>query len=344
VQLRAGLRVVELADDEVQVGLDPRWAVRVTGLTAAEHALLLQLRPGRPVPPTPPAGIPPERWVDLVEGLTAAGVLLPTARPRSRPLVGAAEADAWSLLDPHGDGRGRLERRAGAAVGLLGLGQTGLTVAVALAAAGVGSLVLEDPAPVRSSDVGPGGYRWSDVGATRQTVAARVVHDVAPGLSAADRSVDPDLLITVEPDVVDPVRATTVLAAGVPHLSVLLQETDVLVGPLVVPGDGPCLRCLELHRADADPAWPGLLARLVLARGQVPATEIPVLAGVAGHLAAAMALAHLDGAPTRRGLTWLVGLPDAAPRARTWTRHPECGCAGPPVVAAGQQAGGAWRR
>ena len=46
-------------------------------------------------------------------------------------------------------------------------------------------------------------------------------------------------------------------------------------GPLVTPGRGPCLRCLDLHRCDRDPAWPALLAQLALpapgragARGQ----------------------------------------------------------------------------
>jgi bacteriocin biosynthesis cyclodehydratase domain-containing protein len=131
--------------------------------------------------------------------------------------------------------------------------------------------------------------------------------------------------------VVDPVRATTVLASGVPHLSLVVREADVLVGPLVVPGRGPCLRCLELHRADTDPAWPALVARLTLDLVRAPrtATEVPVLAGVAAHLGAAVALAQLDGAPPTPGSTWSVALPDAVPRGRVWERHPQCGCAGP---------------
>jgi len=106
----------------------------------------------------------------------------------------------------------------------------------------------------------------------------------------------------------------------------------VQVGPLVVPGDGPCLRCLDLHRTDADPAWPALLHRLAAAPANRPGElHVPVLAGVAAHLAAAMVLGLLDGEPRRPGLTWQVPLPDAVPRERVWVPHPRCGCGDDPA-------------
>src|SRR5262249_32292812 len=42
----------------------------------------------------------------------------------------------------------------------------------------------------------------------------------------------------------------------VPHLVVSASEAIGIVGPLVMPGRTACLRCLDLLRADHDPAWP----------------------------------------------------------------------------------------
>ncbi|MCG2800307.1 MAG: ThiF family adenylyltransferase [Cellulomonas sp.] len=329
-RLRTGLRVLDLADAGVQLGCDPRWAVRVPDLTAAERAALLALTPGLPVPATAP-GVDVHRWVELLDALQQAGAIVPARPHRPPPPAGGVDAISWSLLDPVGDGRARVDRRQRASVGVVGLGPTGLALATTLAASGVGSLRMEDPSPVRSYDVGPGGYRWSDVGGPRQQVAARIVHDVAPHVATPSARDDPDVLVVVEADVADPVRAATLLACGLPHLSVVVREGDVLVGPLVEPGAGPCLRCLDLHRTDLDPLWPVLLQQLSGARSHRPGElHVPVLAGVAAHLAAAMVLGRLDGEPAAPGLTWQVPLPDAVPRERTWSAHPRCGCGAHP--------------
>ncbi|MCG2800872.1 MAG: ThiF family adenylyltransferase [Cellulomonas sp.] len=329
-QLRAGLRVLDLAEAGVQLGCDPRWAVRVPDLTPGERAALLALAPGAPAPEAAP-GVAAHRWNELLDALEQAGALVPARPRRPPPPAGAVDAISWSLLDPVGDGRGRVDRRQGSSVGVIGLGPTGLALAATLAASGVGALRLEDPLPVRSYDVGPAGYRWSDVGGARQEVATRILRDVAPHVSALTPHEDPDVLVLVEAEVADPVRAATLLACGLPHLSVVVREADVLVGPLVEPGVGACLRCLDLHRADADPLWPVLLHQLAVARRHAPGDlHVPVLAGVAAHLGAAMVLGRLDGEPARPGLTWQVQLPDAVPRERIWPAHPGCGCGTPP--------------
>ncbi|WP_131105406.1 hypothetical protein [Ornithinimicrobium sufpigmenti] len=50
--------------------------------------------------------------------------------------------------------------------------------------------------------------------------------------------------------------------AGVPVLPVVAQSSRVVVGPWTGRPSGPCLHCLDLHRTDADPAWPALAAAL----------------------------------------------------------------------------------
>ena len=312
MRLRAGLRVLRRGDDEVQVGTDPRWAVRLTGLTPGEVGTLVTTGLASDEP----------RVRALAKELAAAGLAVPDGHgPDGR----AVDDPAWGLLRPDDDPATRSRRRSAACVGVVGLGPTGVGIAAALAAAGVGTVLLDDERTVRPADVGATGYRWSDVGRPREEATVRVMRDVAPGV-VVDGPATPDVLVIVDAAAADPARGERLVGLDVTHLSVVVREADTVVGPLVVPGSGPCLRCLDLHRADLDPAWPLLLSQLVGS----DAAEPGPFAAVAAGLAAAAALAVVDGLPPVVGRTWEVGLPDALPRERTWLPHPRCGCTGLP--------------
>lgn len=336
MRLRTGLRVLRRTATEVQVGTDPRWAVRLPDLDPAEADLLQSVDARtdltRLAHVVPGHGVDPGRVGVLVDALVEAR--LTTGGPPRAVLQGPAAVDAavWSLLRADGDGAGVVRARADRAVAVLGLGPTGLGIAVGLAAAGVGALLLDDERPVRSTDVGVCGYRWSDAGSVREHVAARLLRDVAPHVStASDRT--PDVVVLVEDRVADPGRAPVLVAGGVVHLGVVVREADTVVGPFVVPGTGPCLRCLDLHRTDADPSWPTITAQLHV--GGIADEAGPVAAVCAG-LGAAAVLAHLDRVPgLAPGATFEVALPDAVPRRRTWAVHPECGCTALPASLVG---------
>jgi len=328
--LRSGLRIVRRAPDEVQVGTDPRWAVRVDGLRPDEARALVALGEGVPLAVlAADEGLDPRRLAALVDQLAAAGV---TAPPGGRTPTGPAGDDArvLGLLAPDAAGAARVTCRAERTVAVAGVGATGLGVAVALAAAGVGCVLVDDDRPVRSADVGPGGYRFQDVGHPRARAAVGVLAAVAPATRTEGGEVD--LTVVVADDAVEPPLAALLLNRGVPHLAVVLREADTVVGPLVVPGEGPCLRCLDLHRADVDPAWPTVAATLAAdaARrggGRTPPPEPPAVVAVAAGLAAAAVLEQLDtGASPLTDATLEVGLPDALPRRRQWAVHPACGC------------------
>ncbi|WP_456788180.1 thiamine biosynthesis protein ThiF [Cellulomonas sp. P5_C5] len=332
MRLRAGLRVLRRTATEVQLGTDPRWAVRLTDLTPSE-ADVLQLIDARTdltrlADLTSRHDVDPDRVRALVEVLVEARLTTGDA-PRAT-LLGPASVDAavWSLLRADGDGAGVVRARADRVVAVLGLGPTGLGIAVGLAAAGVGTLLVDDERPVRSTDIGLCGYRWADAGSVREHVTARLLRDVAPHVStASDRT--PDIVVLVEDGVADPGRGPLLVAGGTAHLGVVVREADTVVGPFVVPGVGPCLRCLDLHRADADASWPTVAAQLRVGGG---ADEAGQVAAVCAGLGAAAVLAHLDRvrglAP---GATFEVALPDAVPRRRTWAVHPECGCTALPA-------------
>jgi hypothetical protein len=118
-------------------------------------------------------------------------------------------------------------------------------------------------------------------------------------------------------------RAPQRCARGLPHLAVGVRDGIAIVGPLVPVEGGPCLRCLDLHRTDRDPAWPRLAAQLI--RGPAPCAAATL--HTAAGFAVAELLAFLDGAgPTTIGTT--VEINGVAPwRRRHWSIHPKCGCA-----------------
>ena len=49
--------------------------------------------------------------------------------------------------------------------------------------------------------------------------------------------------------------ADQLLEAGVAHCPVVFSDQTVSVGPVITPGNTPCLVCLESHRRDHTPGW-----------------------------------------------------------------------------------------
>jgi bacteriocin biosynthesis cyclodehydratase domain-containing protein len=118
----------------------------------------------------------------------------------------------------------------------------------------------------------------------------------------------------------------------VPHLLVRLLEGRALLGPFVVPGTTPCLRCLDAHLTDADPSWPLLVeqyARAVRVARDDGVPE-PVDAALAS-LAIAWAVRDLatyaeGGTPTTLATTVELGPRLETIETRAWSPHHRCGC------------------
>jgi hypothetical protein len=330
VQLRA-LPVLWRDATSVQVGTDPRWAVVLTDLSPTAARTLAALGPGATARSVRAAfaadGVPAEAG-PVLDHLGAARLLVDA--PRAVAPSASADAKAWSLLAPDGDGAGMVTARQRLRVRVVGLGRLGAVLAAALANAGVGTLELEDDGAVGPDEVGFGGLTAADVGSPRPLAvgrAAQAARQDVRVLSTVGRR--PDLVVLVDRGVADPVRYQPLLDADVPHLSVVLGEADVRVGPLVQPGSGACAGCVALHHADADPLWPALAAQLLADRTTRSRVEESSLAHLGGALAAAQALAFLDGrTPSTVDASLDVALPSAVPRARQWGPHRECRCGG----------------
>ncbi len=337
--LKPALRRLWRDPSTLQLGVDPRHAVVVSGVGPADRELLSLLDGSRDtdvaLAEAGRRGQPPQRGAALVGLLSEAGVL-DDAELGASALVnpGRLVPDQLSLSlchpGPGGAARALAARRA-TTVEVLGAGRVGATLAALLAAAGVGRVVVDDPSLLRLADLAPGGVRVPGVHHRRGDAANAVV--AAVRTEAARRG---DLGAAIAG------RALVVLApAGAaltpewlrrvrrrPHAMVMVRETTAHIGPLVVPGESPCLRCLELARADRDPVWPVLAAQLVGEARAVEPCDV-ALASAAASLAAMHLLAWIDD-PTASsplvGGTVELGLAELALRRRTVVAHPDCGC------------------
>lgn len=333
MRLRPGLALLWRDATSVQVGTDTRWASVLTDLTPAATRALHAAGPGADLAAVTEclerAGVAEPERRGVLDVLAAARHLVtaaPTAASSATPSAGP-DAVAWALVSP--DGSSPVAARREAVVEVHGLGRLGAQLALHLAVAGVGTVRPVDPRPVSPVDLGTAGLAARDVGVAREAAVSRSLHDARPDVRTRVGP-PPDLVVTVEHGAADPVVARAHLAAGTPQLSVVVREASVLVGPLVLPGRTACLRCLDLHRADADPGWPTVAAQLCARAGRATPEET-LLAAVGAAQAAAAAVAFVDARAGLERRHLVVALPDLLPRVVEVPVHPDCGCTTPPT-------------
>jgi bacteriocin biosynthesis cyclodehydratase domain-containing protein len=352
LKINPGLRMVEFAAGCVQFGLGAGGLV-LEGTGEADRQFLRSLRRGFEAADLDAVragcGLESERAALLLAALEP--VLVPD--PGGERLSGlradrlAPDARHWSAVYS-ADAEGPLAARSRCVVQIIGLGRTGAALATALTAAGVGTLLLEDPAVVSPADVGSGAFRITDIGLTRGQAVRRAARQIdptvachlLPGATAEQGTagIFPrvlNLAIYVDRDVADPRVAAALMSRGHPHLSVLVREQDTLIGPLVVPGQTSCLGCVELHRADAEPTWPEVVARLTGtqtstqggASARCQADEVSQSVAAAG-LAAIQALLFLDGRNQPGSFSAVLKLEsgDGTLTRHDYPPHPDCGC------------------
>ena len=338
MRLVAGIDILWRAHGQSQVGADPRIGVVLEGLSAPEQRALEAVPRSRTAEDfrrfAMVSGVPRRRADELLSLLGGSGVLTesepgePGVAAGTRPDATTGDAQ-WrerrTLVGaPAGPGPEGDDALREAIVVVAGLGRTGALTAAGLAAAGVGTIQLSDPAPVRPVDLLP--YGAADVGHPRAERMASQLHRAAPDVRlTAPARTTPDLVVHVTHRVVDPPRLRRLMQDDIPHLLVVVGELSTAVGPLVTPGLGPCSRCLDMSRADADPAWPAVATQLrVLSEG----AESHVQASWAASHAVRATLAHLRGrhAPGALARASYELDPAGEEVGRRWEVHPRCGC------------------
>jgi hypothetical protein len=237
-----------------------------------------------------------------------------------------------ALLPPSHDlGLTAFSLRSKSHVEVHGAGRVGAAVVSLLAASGVGAISSNDDAAVRPGDVSPLGPSRASVGRPRSDAALASATAACSGVTTESVQA-PDVVVLAGPPIVDPALSDDLMSRAIPHLPVSLVETTATVGPLLVPGAGPCLRCIDLHRTDRDPDWPLVAAQLGSGCGApIEACDV-VLAVAAASLAVLEVLAWLERSVSPQrwqrtvGRAHVLRLPGGNPRPRTYSAHPRCGC------------------
>ena len=359
--LKPGLLPVWRDRDTLQIGIDPRRAIALTGMRSAAAVLSLldgSRDRGQVIAAAADHGIQADAADRVITLLTAAGTLcdfpastIATVPDEARARL-AAELATASLAHGDGDGGARvLVRRQGAVIRVHGTGQVGSGIASLLTASGVGRVVSVGPAAARppapaaepdewppprtvlagTSGKAPGETSRETPGRTSRRAPGRTSRRAPGGTPPTTLSRGgklPDLAVLAGNH--DLEIASALVRERVPHLAASAGEAIGVVGPLVVPGQSACLRCLDLARTDRDPAWPLILAQLA---GQQPdpiACDALLAAAVAAQ-ASAQALAFIDR-PAEAGAalngTLELVLPAWQWRRRTWPPHRDCDCGG----------------
>lgn len=301
--LRPGVHVLRRSASEVQVGLDPARAVVLPDRPAVRHLLDSLASPA-----SAPQGAYDEEVCRLLADsglLVDADTLLPLtpAYAGSAP-TGAVRGGVAALALLAGDETGALLRARSAR-----------TVVVASCGAGEAAHVA-----TRVSDL------LSEAGGTARCLD----HGEPPVPTAPSGEGTVGVLVSVgEPrrEQLDPW-----IRAQVPHLVVRLLEGEALLGPFVLPGETACLRCVDAHHTDLDPAWPLLVAQHADAstRGRadsLPEPVDPVLATLVGAWAAREVLTRLEGVhPAVTSSTLRLDARVTCLSSQVWARHPDCGC------------------
>ena len=180
------------------------------------------------------------------------------------------------------------------------------------------------PLPSRP-DVGSGAAVKA-AGAVLTAHLARVAPDARVRAPAAHLRVTLTVLAGDGPPA--PSLAAELIGRRLPHLSVRAGLVHAVVGPLVLPGRSSCLLCALRHRTELDSG------RAEVEQGMRRDVLVPPaqLVAAASMLAVNEALDHLDGltVPTTVDGTveWRIG--SLVPRRRSWSVHPDCGCARAP--------------
>jgi len=284
----------------VQIGIDPRRAVAISGMSgAAEVIRLLDGSRDRDLIVAQAArrGVPAAITERVIGLLAAAGAIVDFPADMLRPMPPELRRQLMpvlttaSLSAQDGDGGAAiLARRSSCTVQVRGHGPLAALVAELL---------------------------------TRSGLAA------AGPASASQRSSPADLLVLVGRLSLD--EATALLRSRQPYLAVYADEAIGVVGPLVRPGASACLRCIDLAKAERDPAWPLILAQLADRSADPPGCDAVLATSVAAQ-AAVQVLAFADRTQLPQATvnaTLELVLPSWQWRRRSWLPHPACICGSP---------------
>jgi hypothetical protein len=150
---------------------------------------------------------------------------------------------------------------------------------------------------------------------------------ISEGVAVAPKGAGPaetcDLAIAVGHYVLEPYLYGHWLRADIPHLPVVFTDAGVTIGPLIEPGVGPCLYCLERYRSDADAVWPAIASQLW---GRRSPTETMLLAIDTATRVVRLVTERLSEGMPRPAASIRIHHTSGAVTVREERPHPLCDC------------------
>ena len=181
--------------------------------------------------------------------------------------------------------------------------------------------LLQRLEPILVTDLPPFAPVWIEsIGIDDSRVEARVelaLHD--EGIPTAPRAAAGSVGVVLVNGAASAHQLTRYLRDDLTHIPIAFEPGGIIAGPLIIPGDTPCLTCRDGHERDRDPAWPRLHAQLIGAQaGRITAARTAEAAGLVARI-----LAEPDSAkrPSSVRVT-----PDGHRAWREAAFHEECRC------------------
>lgn len=171
---------------------------------------------------------------------------------------------------------------------------------------------------------------------TGETQTAKRIRELLAELGACcsavvDENEPVDLAIIVSSFAVSPRTAAWWLRRDIPHLAVVFSDEQISIGPLVEPGFGPCLQCIEEHKTDTDPAWPTIGSQIIGQRA--PTENLLCTAEVVAIIARCCVNRLCFSSSEFRNLMLKLRAATGKITYETVLNHPECGCQALPETA-----------
>jgi|GEM_PF-1027037 len=248
------------------------------------------------------------------------------------------QTNTQDLLRPTPDS-GFLETQArkNAYVAVNGADPLALATAHLLALIGVGRVVIDTPDHLRyklmpQTYVGLG-PSWSRIGepvilATREMLTELNCKVTRPrGLAEPNFEIFSSWPQKSERD--------RVHAHSTPYLMLESAGVSANIGPLVLPGQSPCARCVEISNSRNDPYWPGIVTQVSSKpNGATDGLVDPAVIAWAASMAVMSVSAALSGEGRLASSNPLIGqrlllrCPGPNMRQVTFDLEPDCGCTG----------------
>lgn len=310
MQLLTDYRVYWRDATTVQIGLDPRTALTIDGLSPDEQDFISRLTESHTrvdmESSAKSAGIKPQRLAQILYKLREAHVLWDDEAKRlpapSQP----------TMLSRAGD-------RSHATVLLTNVDALSVAIALALVRAGVGGIVFSDNGIVGTADHPILQKHW--LGLPRSQAFVTALRQCSSDIRTTGT---PDIAVVTGSHLIAPASTSRLMDEGIPHLLAWAEEVDVLVGPLVQAGVTACASCVYQYRSNEDEAWSLLAPQALASHALLPPTNTLDMASSVGAQAV---LAFLDGFDNPIDTCqWRIPPSPDMPHLSPVSPHNECGC------------------